>query len=112
MAIKIWVGKRESDILTYQYFDVSITFFGSNTNNNHSFCISNRIKPNYNKKFTEFVRHLLIKYISSDENIEIHFYNNEFAYKLISLEPLLKKYIVNNHLFIIFIIFCRFTSHL
>ncbi len=95
MAIKIWVGKRESDILTYQYFDVSITFFGSNTNNNHSFCISNRIKPNYNKKFTEFVRHLLIKYISSDENIEIHFYNNEFAYKLISLEPLLKKYIVN-----------------
>ena len=95
MAIKIWVGKRESDILTYQYFDVSITFFGSNTNNNHSFCISNRIKLNYNKKFTEFVRHLLIKYISSDENIEIHFYNNEFAYKLISLELLLKKYIVN-----------------
>lgn len=38
---------------------------------------------------------MLIKYISSDENIEIHFYNNEFAYKLISLEPLLKKYIVN-----------------
>ena len=55
MAIKIWVGKRESDILTYQYFDVSITFWGSNTNNNHSFCSSNRVKANYNKKFSVFV---------------------------------------------------------
>ena len=95
MAIKIWVGKRESDILTYQYFDVSITFWGSNTNNNHSFCSSNRVKANYNKKFTEFVKDLLIKYISLDKNTEIHFYNNEFAYKLMNLEPLLEKYIVN-----------------
>ena len=79
MAIKIWVGKRESDILTYQYFDVSITFWGSNTNNNHSFCSSNRVKANYNKKFTEFVKDLLIKYISLDKNTEIHFYNNELA---------------------------------
>ncbi len=86
MAIKIWVGKRESDILTYQYFDVSITFWGSNTNNNHSFCSSNRVKANYNKKFTEFVKDLLIKYISLDKNTEIHFYNNEFAYKLMNLE--------------------------
>lgn len=95
MATKIWVGKRESDILTYQYFDVSITFWGSNLNSNHAFCTSNRIKCNYGKDFTEYVLKLLVKYISSDKNTKIHFYNNIFAYKLMSLEPVLKKHIVN-----------------
>lgn len=41
------------------------------------------------------MKDLLIKYISLDKNTEIHFYNNEFAYKLMNLEPLLEKYIVN-----------------
>lgn len=95
MATKVWVGKRESDVLTYHYFDISITFWGSNVNNNHSFCTSNRLKSNFDKDFTEYVLQLLIKYISADKNTEIHFYNNVFAYKLMSLEPLLKKYIVN-----------------
>ena len=95
MAIKIWVGKRESDILTYHYFDISITFWGSNTNNNHSFCTQNRIKSNYGRDFTEFVIGLLKEFISSNKDIEIHFYNNVFAYKLMSLEPILKNYIVN-----------------
>lgn len=97
MALKIWVGKRESDILTYKYFDVSITFWGSNTNNNHSFCTTERLKDNYNNDFTQYVLNLLISYISQNKNkhIQIHFYNNSFAYKLISLEPFLKDYVVN-----------------
>lgn len=97
MAFKIWVGKRESDILTYKYFDVSITFWGSNTNNNHSFCTTERLKDNYNNDFTQYVLELLIQYISQNKstNIQIHFYNNLFAYKLVSLEPFLKNYIVN-----------------
>lgn len=97
MAIKIWVGKRESDILTYKYFDVSITFWGSNSNNNHSFCTKERIKDNYGNAFTQYVLKLLLRYISQNEKtkIEIHFYNNSFAYKLIRIEPFLKNYIVN-----------------
>ncbi len=95
MATKIWVGKRESDILTYNFFDVSITFWGSNLNNNHSFCTTERIKDNYGKSFTEYVLKLLSEYIFADKNTEIHFYNNMFAYKLIGLEPSLKNYIVN-----------------
>lgn len=95
MAFKIWVGKRESDILTYNYFNVSITFWGSNTNNNHSFCTTERLKDNYANHFTKYVLHLLQEYITHNVNIEIHFYNNSFAYKLVKLEPTLEKYIVN-----------------
>lgn len=95
MALKIWVGKRESDILTYKYYDVSITFWGSNTKNNHSFCTSERLKDNYGKDFTSYVLKLLRVYISQDNKIEIHFYNNSFAYKLLSIDPSLKNHIVN-----------------
>lgn len=97
MALKIWVGKRESDILTYKFFDISITFWGSNTNNNHSFCTTERIKDNYGNRFTQYVLKLLLLYISHNKNldIEIHFYNNSFAYKLINLEASLRDYIVN-----------------
>lgn len=99
MALKIWVGKRESDILTYKYFNVSITFWGSNTDNNHSFCTTERLLDNYDNDFAQYVLKLLVDYISQDKNkdIQIHFYNNSFAYKLINLEPFLKKYIVNRN---------------
>ena len=97
MAFKIWVGKRESDILTYKYFNISITFWGSNTNNNHSFCTTERLKDNYDNDFSQYVLKYLLLYISKYKslNLEIHFYNNSFAYKLINLVPSLKKYIVN-----------------
>ena len=97
MPTKIWIGKRESDIMTYEYFDMSITFWGSNTGNNYSFCTTNRIKDNYDNAFTQFVLKKLDCYFNqyNKPDIEIHFYNNSFAYKLISINPLLKKYIVN-----------------
>lgn len=93
----MWVGKRESDILTYKYFDISITFWGSNQNNNFSFCTTKRSKDNYNKDFAKYVIKILLKYIweNKEKNIEIHFYNNSFAYKLIEMEPSLEKYIIN-----------------
>lgn len=95
MALKIWVGKRESDILTYEYFDISITFWGSNTGNNHSFCTTERIKDNYGTNFMRFVLEKIENYIKQHSNIEIHFYNNSFAYKIMHENPFLKKYIVN-----------------
>ncbi len=95
MPFKIWVGKRESDILTYSYFDESITFWGNNTNGNHSFCTNRRIKDNYGDEFTNFVIKHLLRYISKYQDIEIHFYNNSFAYKLLSINSTLKPYIIN-----------------
>lgn len=95
MAFKIWVGKRESDILTYNYFDASITFWGSNKNNNYSFCTVERIKDNYGNEFSQFVLKILLQYISRNSDVIIHFYNNMFAYKLIQLEPAIKKYVAN-----------------
>lgn len=92
---KIWVGKRESDILTYKFFDCSITFYGSNQNNNYAYCKSERIHSSYNDKFAEFVVDILLRKISENQNIEIHFYNNTFAYKIIKINPALRKYIVN-----------------
>lgn len=97
MATKIWVGKRESDIMTYEYFDISITYWGSNTGKNCSFCTTNRTKDTYSNAFTQFVLKKLEFYINqqNSSDIEIHFYNNSFAYKLIKIDPSLKKYIVN-----------------
>lgn len=95
MSLKIWIGKRESDILTYEYFDASITFWGSNTGSNHSFCVEKRIKDNYDTEFTQFVLKTLDSFIKIQNNLEIHFYNNSFAYKIINKNPFLKKYIVN-----------------
>lgn len=95
MVLKIWIGKRESDILTYKYFDVSITFWGSNTGGNHSFCTIERLKDNYNAGFTQFVLEKLDIYVKQQNGLEIHFYNNSFAYKIIHENPSLKKYIVN-----------------
>lgn len=92
---KIWIGKRESDILTYNYFDISITFWGSNENNNYSFCTKRRIKDNYTQDFSNFVLEKLHQIMRKTEEIEIHFYNNTFAYKLLSIEPKIRKYIVN-----------------
>lgn len=97
MAAKIWIGKRESDIMTYEYFDMSITFWGSNTGNNYSFCTTNRVNDRYDNAFTQFVLKKLDCYLNKCHNsdIEIHFYNNSFAYRLININPSLKKYIVN-----------------
>ena len=40
--IKIWIGRRETDLLTYpsEYFDFSITYYGSNKNNNYSYDVN------------------------------------------------------------------------
>ena len=92
---KIWVGKRESDILTYNYFDKSVTFWGSNTKGNKAYCTVNRLKDNYGNEFSQFVLNCILEYIEQFGDIEIHFYNNSLAYKLIYLAPYLKQNIVN-----------------
>lgn len=92
---RIWVGKRESDVLTYHFFDCSITFYGSNQNNNFAFCEVERIRSSYDDQFTDFVIEILSQKVSDNPNTEIHFYNNVFAYKIANIKPGLMKHIVN-----------------
>ncbi len=92
---KIWVGKRESDILTYNEFDCSITFYGTNQKNNYAFCNWNRVLTSYNNQFEDFVIEHLQKKISEKHEVKIHFYNSTFAYRIISRQPDLANYIVN-----------------
>lgn len=92
---RIWVGKRESDIQTYDFFDCSITFYGSNTNTNYSYCINKRIVSNNSTDFVNYVLKVLTPKIEENQDTEIHFYNNSFAYKLISIAPWISQYVVN-----------------
>lgn len=92
----VWVGKRESDILTSNYFDCSITYYGSNINSNFSFSNEYRTNSNYLSDFTSFVLTKLDEVISANkENTRIHFYNNVFAHKLCEINQQLNRYIVN-----------------
>lgn len=96
--IRIWIGKRESDIVTYPYFDYSITFWGSNKNNNFSFCKSTRLNSNYSTEFTDYVIEKLrgiLQDNTNTEETEIHFYNNSFAYKIIDSDYRFKLCIKN-----------------
>ena len=92
---KVWIGNRESEILTYNIFDESITFYGSNINKNTSYTIEHRTPSNYKHDFTNFVATKIDIIISNHEKPEFHFYNPVFAYKILSLRPDFKLYFAN-----------------
>ena len=52
---RVWIGNRESEILTYNIFDESVTFYGSNKMPNNAFSNKIRVPNNYNHAFKEFV---------------------------------------------------------
>lgn len=95
MSYKVWIGKRESDISTYGFFNYSITFYGSNTGNNVSYCTTRRIRANHSSDFVHFVAKKISLLMMQEEKIEIHFYNNQLAYKIIGENPNIKNRIVN-----------------
>lgn len=92
---KVWVGKRESDILTYKYFDFSITFYGSNCENNAAFSTKKRNNASYTKSFIDFTKKNLKRILENNSDVEIHFYNTVFAYKMLTVYPEIEPYIVN-----------------
>lgn len=94
---RVWVGKRESDIMTYTFFDESITFYGSNTGTNHSYCTFFRQKSSYSTAFSEYVISILRQIIDTHCDAEIHFYNNSFAYKLYKNAPEILAHMVNSN---------------
>lgn len=102
MSYKIWIGKRESDILTYEFFDYSITFYGSNKKRNVAFSNEYRQKASYSDDFTTFAINNLNTIYKRHKDIEIHFYSGVFAHKIIAKCPSYKDYVVNtNSIFIL-----------
>lgn len=94
--VKIWIGKRESDIQISSYFDYSITFWGSNIGTNHAFCREHRTNSNYEREFTDYViREIKLIQAEHLDGIQLFFYNNSFAYKIMDEDGSLKKHIKN-----------------
>ena len=71
-----WIGSRESDIINESFFFGSITRFGSDNENNYSFC---------NNKFTDdyqtFIRLRTNEIVASDSNSYFIFANEMLAYQ-------------------------------
>lgn len=92
--MKIWIGRTESDLLTYpsKHFDYSITYYGSNSFPNFSYCSSYRSNANYNLDYSKFVLSVLAK-LSPSKDFLLFFYSNSTADKLLSVAPDLKQHI-------------------
>lgn len=92
--MKIWIGRTESDLLTYpsSYFNNSITYYGSNKFPNFSYKTSYRTCANYDSEFLKFVLATLKK-LSPNADYTLYFYSNSTADKLLSIAPELKKHI-------------------
>lgn len=95
---RVYIGGRESEISTYNIFDLSITFYGSNKSNNRSYNLGTRMPKNYNDLFYNFVISILENYINKNKNIIIHVYNRILATNIIIKKPEYSKYFpcINN----------------
>lgn len=92
---KVWIGNRESEIITYNIFDESITYYGSNKMKNHSFSNDIRTVNSYNFEFKEFVVREIRKIIHIHSDAEFHFYNPMFAHKILKTNEDLRCYFFN-----------------
>lgn len=96
--IKIWIGRRESDILTYipNDFNYSITYYGSNNHlTNFAFNTQKRALAKYSTKFYEFIINCINNLCKIDTDYELYFYNSMLTKKLEILQPTLKKHFRN-----------------
>lgn len=96
--IKIWIGRRESDILTYKpiEFNYSITYYGSNNQiSNFAFDIHTRSHAKYNKQFYSFIVTSINLICNNTNEYEIYFYNSSLSKELGKIKPSLKKHFRN-----------------
>ena len=86
--IKIWLGPRESDILTMgKYFDKSITFYGSDGQDNYSYCTEHRRNLYYDDNYYKFVFDSFDKLLAMDSECAVHFYSGGHANRLKEMRP-------------------------
>ena len=94
MKRRYWVGKFESDTQHTDYFTGSITYYGSNKNNNRAFCSTERqISSDRTRDFLHFARETMYHIINTDRDVEFIFYNQTYAYEVIKLDAQMKFYI-------------------
>jgi len=100
MKLRYWIGKFESDIRYTNYFYGSITYYGSNQNNNEAFCpIKTRIAPSRNTEYLNFIHESMSRLINIHKEVEFIFYNQALAYEIIKIDKQMKYYItcLNHH---------------
>lgn len=96
--IKIWIGRRESDILTYipNKFNYSITYYGSNNQvSNFAFNNKKRAQAKYSTQFYTFIICCIKKLCNDNSDFELYFYNSTLSKDLGRLQPSLKKHFKN-----------------
>ena len=90
-----WVGKYESDA-EIDFFCGSLTYYGTNKNNNRSFCpLKRRISSSQINKFLEFLMDNIKRIIVQNPNSLFMFYNPKWAYELIAKDPSIKDKIIS-----------------
>ena len=90
-----WVGKYESDA-EIDFFCGSLTYYGTNKNNNRSFCpLKRRISSSQTNEFLEFLMDNIKRIIVQNPNSLFMFYNPKWAYELIAEDPSLKDKIIS-----------------
>lgn len=88
MSIYYWIGKYESDIVHCDFFSGSITYYGSNRSNNHSFCDNSvRISSRLQNEYKFFVIQSMKKIIDNYETVIFLFYNQKFANEILVEHP-------------------------
>ncbi len=89
---KIWIGRRESDILSYKpmKFDFSITYYGSNKSTNYSYIRNERLCTKYDSIFLRFVINCIKRIQKSHPECELYFYNSRLGEKLLNIDPSLE----------------------
>ena len=84
MGKLFWIGPRESDILGLEsIYSGSITFYGSNSENNISYCSNNDIRINHNidhPETSEFILDQQIKLIQKYPDCKFMYYNPNYAH--------------------------------
>ena len=92
----IWVGNRESEILTYKdFFVASITYYGSGKAKNYAYTLKRRVEKKYSDHFKNFVINKIDDLILKYKFVKIHFYNPMFAHKILNEKKDFIKYFAN-----------------
>ena len=85
---KIWLGPRESDILTAgNYFDKSITFYGNNGPDNYAYCNEYRSNNHYDEDYFNFIFDSLDELLAQDPDCVVHSYSGGNTHKMIEMRP-------------------------
>ena len=95
-----WIGKYESDIQYTNYFYGSITYYGSNQDNNKAFCTNEtRIATGRSNEYLCFLYDNISHLINVYKDVKFIFYDQALAHHVIRLDKKMKHYIIclNQH---------------